>query len=311
MSTRALLATLPGIAWDAIVNRSRPVLLAPQIERKHDRFADDPLDAEAKYFYEQPRPSFRPVAANYDPTHRHYIDYRKVYGIRYNPNKIRRSFALAEQAVEPVEPDEEEETAVVPPSITTTTEESLPALDSETGDGVVDSVNMMADSPGVNEVDAAEVDEFATESGSPDATEPMVTTFGPSASENEVTDPPHTADDPDSRPHINSTAGLRPASTASPTHIMAPSRVHTTLQFLKDRVAGLLANGLYTRPDDNGQRFLSLFNVIKFANIPCASDRAPLRSLNGTCYNRHECDELGGVAVDECAGGYGVCCVCE
>ncbi|KAJ6636937.1 hypothetical protein Bhyg_09663 [Pseudolycoriella hygida] len=57
------------------------------------------------------------------------------------------------------------------------------------------------------------------------------------------------------------------------------------------------------------QRFLNIFNIIKIENIPCASPSLLLMQLNGTCYHKFECDQLGGIAVDTCAGGFGVCCV--
>ena len=33
--------------------------------------------------------------------------------------------------------------------------------------------------------------------------------------------------------------------------------------------------------------------------------------MNGNCYTKQECDQLGGTASGECAEGYGVCCVCK
>ena len=32
---------------------------------------------------------------------------------------------------------------------------------------------------------------------------------------------------------------------------------------------------------------------------------------NGTCYNKEECTNKGGVASGTCANGFGVCCLCE
>ena len=34
-------------------------------------------------------------------------------------------------------------------------------------------------------------------------------------------------------------------------------------------------------------------------------------SLNGNCYTKQECDQLGGTAAGNCAESYGVCCVCK
>ncbi len=43
-----------------------------------------------------------------------------------------------------------------------------------------------------------------------------------------------------------------------------------------------------------------------FANDPCVGS-----TKNGTCYTAEECSDRSGVNSGSCAGGYGVCCVCE
>ena len=46
----------------------------------------------------------------------------------------------------------------------------------------------------------------------------------------------------------------------------------------------------------------------RFPNGVCTSKTS---GRNGTCYASEECGERGGVASGECAGGYGVCCICK
>lgn len=103
-------------------------------------------------------------------------------------------------------------------------------------------------------------------------------------------------------------------------HIMRPNnRVEHALDFLAERLKKLMYYSAdKTRPESkllphlsSLGRFLNLFSLIKFENIPCVTAHKPLRQLSGTCYNEVECFNLGGIAVDRCANGFGVCCVCE
>uniref|UniRef100_A0A1I8PBI4 CUB domain-containing protein n=1 Tax=Stomoxys calcitrans TaxID=35570 RepID=A0A1I8PBI4_STOCA len=55
--------------------------------------------------------------------------------------------------------------------------------------------------------------------------------------------------------------------------------------------------------------FLSLFEVIKFANIKCSVNMGDIRSMEGTCYHEFECKTLGGIPTERCADGVGVCCI--
>ena len=106
----------------------------------------------------------------------------------------------------------------------------------------------------------------------------------------------------------------------SSNHIMKPDmKLESTLNFLAARLKKLLYYSAdETRPESKISpqlsalgRFLNLFHIIKFENIPCTTSRRPLRQLNGICYHDIECKQLGGIAVDQCASGFGVCCVCE
>uniref|UniRef100_A0A1B0DLX8 Uncharacterized protein n=1 Tax=Phlebotomus papatasi TaxID=29031 RepID=A0A1B0DLX8_PHLPP len=48
---------------------------------------------------------------------------------------------------------------------------------------------------------------------------------------------------------------------------------------------------------------------MRFPNEPCATSNKSLRQLNGTCYHQLECEQLGGVGIENCANGFGVCCI--
>lgn len=113
---------------------------------------------------------------------------------------------------------------------------------------------------------------------------------------------------------------VEPAIDDSRNHIMRPNnRVEHALVFLAERLKKLMYYSAdKTRPESKLSphlsslgRFLDLFSLIKFENIPCVTAKKPLRQLSGTCYNEVECFNLGGIAVDRCANGFGVCCVCE
>ncbi|KAG4077894.1 hypothetical protein HA402_013828 [Bradysia odoriphaga] len=90
-------------------------------------------------------------------------------------------------------------------------------------------------------------------------------------------------------------------------HVAQPSRIATALQHLNTKIKNLFSIDVSANPST--QRFLNVFNIIKFENVPCTSSKPPLTPLDGTCYHKFECDQRGGIAVDTCAGGYGVCCV--
>nr|XP_029709720.1 uncharacterized protein LOC109401834 [Aedes albopictus] len=109
------------------------------------------------------------------------------------------------------------------------------------------------------------------------------------------------------------------ASTTGSENIMRPpTRVETAFELLGDRLRALLLNSLV--PNSTESRVIeklksplslfSVFNVIKFENRPCIARREQqLATFYGICYHEMECSQLGGVPMDLCAGGFGVCCV--
>lgn len=103
-------------------------------------------------------------------------------------------------------------------------------------------------------------------------------------------------------------------------HIMRPNhRIEHALEFLAGRLkklmlqtshANLLPAKLSPQLTTLG-RFLNLFSLVKVENLPCTTAMKPLKQLSGTCYSENECLNLGGTAVDHCANGFGVCCICK
>ena len=49
------------------------------------------------------------------------------------------------------------------------------------------------------------------------------------------------------------------------------------------------------------------FITINVDPTSCVSEAG----VNGTCFNREQCKEKGGLASGTCANGFGVCCLCK
>lgn len=58
------------------------------------------------------------------------------------------------------------------------------------------------------------------------------------------------------------------------------------------------------------KQFLSIFTVVKFNNTECNSTNWS-GTWQGVCLTNSECTQANGLALGDCASGYGVCCVCE
>jgi len=68
----------------------------------------------------------------------------------------------------------------------------------------------------------------------------------------------------------------------------------------------ILATAVYAIPDRRGEKSIGIFNIVKFPNDVCQSNKA---NTLGTCFTSEECATRNGVASGSCADGYGVCCV--
>lgn len=217
-----------------------------------------------------------------------YINYRKAYGIRYDPNKVRRSFNFH------------------------TVNNSEVETTSEHVEGASNEVDVVLNNSQVEQIDSTvptDGEPVTSTELSEDSNTTEAETVQSSGALEQYTKFFPTVDTPNES--IVTTTIATPMQFNN-TNIMTPSHVQSTIQLIKSRVKHLFTYGLEANEAaKNGQRFLNIFNVIKFQNVPCSSQKAPLTSMNGTCYNQDECDQLGGVVVDVCAGGFGVCCVCE
>lgn len=103
-------------------------------------------------------------------------------------------------------------------------------------------------------------------------------------------------------------------------HIMKPNnRVEHALDFLANRMKNLMfLSNDQNRVEPNISphllslgKFLNLFSMIRVDSFPCATGRRPLRQLYGSCLNEAECINMGGISMDRCANGFGVCCICK
>ena len=72
----------------------------------------------------------------------------------------------------------------------------------------------------------------------------------------------------------------------------------------------LFCSTLFSDYEDESE----IINYFIFQNDVCVADGTVTGNngaLNGNCYTKQECDQLGGTASGDCAEGYGVCCVCK
>lgn len=305
--------------------------LNKKIERKIDMIGGSNIDGTnlhqnilPQFFYAKPQNQ-----SNFylNRTSKYYINYRQAYGIRYNPNKIRRSFNFEsgnEENHYNEENDEDEQANLID------TETTLPEIINATASADETSTIQSATNYFIDYMDTSSFPNANTEKipftisediqTLDDDNYTLIPQYKPIDSflnDDDTTETTTTFFNDFTSGSVKITNS---SDGSHSTNIMKPSRVQAALQFLNSRVKNLFTYGLPPatavakspplKVAGNGQRFLNLFNVIKFQNIPCASQKAPLTQMNGTCYHKFECDQLGGIAVDECAGGFGVCCIC-
>lgn len=104
-------------------------------------------------------------------------------------------------------------------------------------------------------------------------------------------------------------------------HIMKPNnRVEHALNFLANRMKNLLYYGNDpARPESqivsphllSLGKFLNVFSSLRFDNGPCIAGHRPMRQLSGSCVNEVECINFGGISMNRCGNGLGVCCICK
>lgn len=213
-----------------------------------------------------------------------YLNYKAVYNLRYTPTR------------KPIK--------VLTNNQNLITNEPTPAFSSTFSNEVVSSDNNETE----NFNDAYALNSFESETSS-------------SSSQSEMSSESVLHYNNISYEVSHASAGMgQTIDSDSKKHVMKPNkRVQYALDFLAHRLKKLL----YYSMDKNRHesklsphlttlgRFLKLFSLITFENVPCVTGKKPLSRLSGTCYNEVDCFSLGGIAVDRCANGFGVCCVCE
>lgn len=234
-----------------------------RMRRKLDNYGTD------GFFYVQTRDAN--TLDNKNVSDRYYINYRKAYGIRYDPRKIKRSFSFKDS-----EDSEDNELSTTNEPFYDSTTITNDFQEENQDEGVYDAEEGFLNAGFQNQsnwpINITETDNFVDESHFYDG------------HASNITDSPFT-------------------------NVAKPSKIQTALQHLNMKIKNLFSVNVNANPST--QRFLNVFNIIKFDNVPCASSKPPLTQMNGVCYHKFECDQLGGVAVDTCAGGFGVCCICK
>ncbi|XP_058811178.1 uncharacterized protein LOC131676068 [Topomyia yanbarensis] len=96
-----------------------------------------------------------------------------------------------------------------------------------------------------------------------------------------------------------------------------PTRIENAVALIGERLQKLFLHSLEPNTTESQVierlksplTLFSVFNVIKFENAPCLAKRDNQATAYGICYHEVECNQLGGVPMDLCAAGFGVCCV--
>lgn len=104
-----------------------------------------------------------------------------------------------------------------------------------------------------------------------------------------------------------------PSASEPESNIMKPNNrtLLDNVNLIGNRLKNMLfGNGQTVVSAPKGKGLLNIFDIIQFENTVCTVT-TDINELVGICYSDLECASYGGVAVDKCAQGVGVCCVCE
>ncbi|XP_067616098.1 uncharacterized protein [Eurosta solidaginis] len=96
-----------------------------------------------------------------------------------------------------------------------------------------------------------------------------------------------------------------------------PPQIANTIKEMLFHISSFKFNLWQKKPSANQTKakgFLNVFEVINFENTKCSvaiGDEIDvrMRALEGVCYHEFECTSLGGIPMEPCADGMGVCCV--
>lgn len=253
-----------NVTSDNIIKNQTISMIDTPLEKRN--FIVDTMPSNQYYYIKKPKHNIGHRKS------KSYINYKQIYGIRYDPNQLKNNFKSKE---------------VLPEST------MINSNDNVTIRNLMDNINIDT-MPVMDE----EITTISTDMVNDTDSESLF----------------------DQSNFNRNTTLLRATTTTSPTNIMKPSRIKIALEYLSNRIKQLFRNGIpltlnsiqiNNNPMDNGQRFLNIFNIVKFENIPCTTRQNRLTPLKGVCYHKHECKRFGGIAVDECASGFGVCCICK
>lgn len=227
-----------------------------------------------------------------------YLNYKKEYGLRYNPKIVQKKFE--------------------PPATLNIVESVLNSeqlADGENNITVADDVNN--ETTTLQPPDNVSMETTSVES--PQIDKPITTTPNPVIEKNESTSTMETfMYFPNRRPILSFPSLVNRLNVVNKTSVgnnnasSSPSTLRNTLDFIRKRIKQWFSYGVDLNASVvNGQRFLNVFNVIKFENSPCMSMQERLTQMSGICYHDYECTEMGGISIDTCADGLGVCCICK
>ncbi|XP_055299975.1 uncharacterized protein LOC129567288 [Sitodiplosis mosellana] len=242
----------------------------------------------------------QPSARNYL-----YLNYKEAYGLRFDPKKThkkRQSNVSSDD--QPTWNDVSVSMPTPPPAVSVTTMEANGMQTVSVSTEIASNLTTTIASPASSDVS------ITTSSTMMKTTSTQSTTTDDKVSSTEGTRP-------NKQPVIAfssllnwNNAAKRKNATTMIQRPNASSSLKETLQLIRKRIKQWLAHGSDTKASlVNGQRFLNLFNVIKFENGPCTSTQEGLTEMSGICYQDFQCTEMGGSSIDECADGLGVCCV--
>lgn len=241
-----------------------------------DKLVNDNLVSDSARSYDRSvgRKLIYPANKNYV-----YLNYKETYGIRYEPSGNGNRFSLPQmEAPNETNVDSEIETwqpPDVPPPMTSEVPDTSETISTEANASEITTERIAETEP--------------TESATSQTTSKRPTI--PFSALNQKTS---------NQIKNNGTQMVRPISS-----------IRETLNLIRKRVKQWFTSGIdLNAPLINGQRFLNVFNIIKFENSACTSTQQMLEEMTGTCYHDYQCTEMGGTAIGECADGLGVCCIC-
>lgn len=217
---------------------------------------------------------------SYDMIPNNYLNYRDMYGLRYSPN--RKFLKLAIDSHEANKNDNNF------------------SIDEPSNDFIVTTITASIESEAISPLSSETITESST-------LQTLKENVAQSSNENKSSS-------------NNGVIDTAKQDEANKHHIMKPNnRVEHALNFLANRMKNLVYYGSDQKIHESKVsphlltlgKFLNLFSLIRFDNIPCLTGRKPLRQLSGTCLNEVECINSGGISMDRCANGFGVCCICK